>query len=467
MTLRRRARIVATIGPASRDPEVLARLLAAGMDVARVNFSHGTRAEHEETIARLRAQSARSRAPLAILADLSGPKLRVGGLARPLQVSAGQRVSLGAGGELPTTMPELVAHLRPGHQVLIDDGAVECRVVSADGGLATLEVQNAGVISSQKGINLPDTPLPISAMTPKDHDDLAFALAHDVDYLALSFVRSAADVHELKAAVGAAGGRQLVVAKIEKREALDHIDEIIAAADAIMVARGDLGVEIPPAEVPLWQKQIVARAIAEGRPVITATQMLQSMIENPRPTRAEVSDVANAILELTDAVMLSGETAVGRYPVEAVAMMASIAEVVERGTRHEYLAQRRWEAAEASVADAVSYGAIDVARKLGAAAIATATASGATARAVAKNRPEQPIIAVSHDSGVVNQLALSWGVTPVLGRRHETFERVINEINDLVLERGLCGRGETIVITAGVLANRPGATNLIKAHVLQ
>ena len=412
---RQRTKIVATLGPASRDEHVLAALLKAGMDVARINLSHGTTAEHAASIAAVRRAAAGQGTPLAVLVDLPGPKLRLAELPRPLQVKAGDIVVLGEppAAQLPVNFPELLQHFAPGEMVLIDDGAVALRVSAVAPPTVTLEVLNDGVIESRKGVNLPDTHLPIGALTAADRELLSWSLRQDVDYVALSFVRSADDVRELKELIATAGGDQLVVAKIEKKEALAGYEEIIAAADAVMVARGDLGVEIDPALVPIWQKRIIHAANLAGKPVITATQMLQSMIGSPRPTRAEASDVANAIYDATSAVMLSGETAIGCYPVEAVRTMAGIALVVEADIEREGRAQQPWTAARTGVSDAISYGACEVAHRVGAAAIVSATFSGATARAVARNLPAQPIVAVSPNQRVVNQLALCWGVSSV------------------------------------------------------
>ena len=350
--------------------------------------------------------------------------------------------------------------------MLIDDGAVALRVRTVSPSAVTLEVLNDGTIESRKGVNLPDTHLPIGAVTAADRELLAWGMGQDVDYVALSFVRRADDVRELKELIAAAGGDQLVVAKIEKKEALAAHDEIIAAADAVMVARGDLGVEIDPATVPIWQKRIIHAANLAGKPVITATQMLQSMVASPRPTRAEASDVANAIYDATSAVMLSGETAIGCYPAEAVRTMAEIAAVVEADIERQGRAPQPWAAGRTGVSGAISHGACEVAHRVGAAAIVSATFSGATARAVARNLPAQPIVAVSPNRRVVNQLALCWGVCPLLGRRRGSFEEVVSEANDLVLAGGFGQRGQVVVVTAGLQTNQSGKTNLIKAHVL-
>jgi len=376
-------------------------------------------------------------------------------------------LGVSAGAALPVNFPEHLRHFRAGELVLVDDGAVALQVVEAAHDRVVLEAMNDGVIESGKGVNLPDTRLPISALTEADRGLLAWGTDQDVDYVALSFVRSAGDIRALKELIAAAGGDQLVVAKIEKKEALAVYEEIVAAADAVMVARGDLGVEIDPATVPIWQKRIIHAANVAGKPVITATQMLQSMISFPRPTRAEASDVANAIYDATSAIMLSGETAIGRYPVAAVETMAEIALAVEADIEREGRAPRPWAKRRCGVSEAISSGACEVAESVAAAAIVSATFSGATARAVARNLPPQPIVAISPRQRVVNQLALSWGVCPLLGGDRGSFEEVVGEAADLVLAGGLARPGQVIVITAGLQTNRSGKTNLIKAHLLE
>jgi len=465
---RRKTKIVATLGPASRDDGAIRRLVEAGMDVARINLSHGDTAEHAAAIAAARRAAARCGTPLAVLVDLPGPKLRLGDLPRPLHVKAGETLTLGQApaARLPVNFPELLGYFTPGELVLVDDGAVALRVSLVSPSAVSLEVLNDGVIESRKGVNLPDTRLPIGALTAADRGLLAWGLAQDVDYVALSFVRTAGDVHELKEAIAAAGGDQLVVAKIEKKEALAAYEEIIAAADAVMVARGDLGVEIDPSLVPIWQKRIIHAANVAGKPVITATQMLQSMVSCPRPTRAEASDVANAIYDATSAVMLSGETAIGCYPIEAVQTMSEIALAVEADIERAGRAPQPWATSRTGVSGAISYGACEVAHRVGATAIVSATFTGATALAVARNLPAQPIVAISPNQRVVNQLALCWGVCPLLGARRGSFEEVVREANELVLAGAFGERGQVIVITAGLQTNRSGKTNLIKAHVL-
>lgn len=439
------------------------------MDVARINLSHGSVGEHEAAIVAVRRAAALRGAPLAVLLDLPGPKLRLGDLPAPLEVAAGDLVQLGAQGasSVPVNFPELLPHFAPGELVLVDDGAVALRVSAVTPPTVSLEVLNGGVISSRKGVNLPDTKLPIAALTTTDRGLLAWGLTQDVDYVALSFVRCADDIRELKGLIASGGGDQLVVAKIEKKEALADHEAIIAASDAVMVARGDLGVEIDPAMVPIWQKRIIHAANVAGKPVITATQMLQSMVAAPRPTRAEASDVANAIYDATSAVMLSGETAIGAFPVEAVRTMAGIACAVEADIEREGRAPQPWAGGRTGVSNAISHGACEVASRVGAAAIVTATYSGATARAVARHLPAQPIVAVSPIQRVVNQLALCWGVSARLGRHRGTFEEVVSEASDLALAGGFGRPGQVVVITAGLQTNQSGKTNLIKAHVLE
>lgn len=467
----RRTKIVATLGPATAEESTIEALVRAGMDVARVNLSHGAPCEHTELIATVRRVAERLGTPVGVMADLPGPKLRVGDLAEPVAVAAGDRVTLGPDADLAVNFPELLDHFAAGQRVLVDDGIVALRVAGVErgGGRPTrlvLEAQNAGVIAARKGVNLPDTSLPIAAFTAADDEHLRRVVELGVDYVAESFVRAGSDVETLKRRIAELGGDQLVVAKIERREALAALDGIVAAADALMIARGDLGVEIAPAEVPLWQKRIIRAARIAARPVITATQMLQSMVANPRPTRAEASDVANAIYDSTCALMLSGETSVGAYPVEAVGTMAEIARVVEDDIAREGWPLQEWAQRPARISDAISYGACDIARKIGAVAIVTPTATGATARAVARYRPSPRIVAVSPRPRTVAQLTLAWGVTPLLRDEVPHADDVIPSSNDAVLAAGLASSGDLVVMTAGLQA-RAGSTNLIRAHVLR
>src|SRR5215210_1448497 len=460
----RRTKIVATIGPASTRPEVLGPLLGI-IDGARLNFSHGTHEDHAESARAIRAIQEETARPVALIADLQGPKLRIGELAAPVELERGSMVTIAGedgarDGDLPIAPAVLGSILQPGFDVLIDDGAVRLRVAKVERGRASCEVLVGGSVGSNKGVNLPGVPLPIPSLTKKDIDDLELALRIGCDYVALSFVRSSSDVQALKTLIQAAGSTAHVIAKIEKAEAVAVLDDILREADAVMVARGDLGVEIGAAEVPLLQKRIILRALERGKPVITATQMLESMIHAPEPTRAEASDVANAILDGTSAIMLSGETAVGEYPVESVAYMDRIARVVEPsiGYRHQFPER----GVDPTVGQAMSNATCDLAETLGARAIVVPTSTGRTASRVARLRPHQPIIAVTPSRTAVSQLALEWGVWPVYVPECADVEELWSRSLDAARESGIVEAGDLIVITAGTAVNTPGTTNLIK-----
>ena len=464
----RRTKIVATLGPASDSPERLRELVAAGMDAARLNLSHGAHTDHAETARRVREAEAEAGRPIALIADLQGPKLRVGELAEPVVLRNGERITVCAqelanGGELPVAPAVIGDVLKPGHDVLIDDGLVRLRVGEVEHGRAHCEVIVGGVVSSHKGVNLPGVPLPIPSLTRKDTADLEFALELGVDFVALSFVRSPADVRDLRALIEQAGSHAHVIAKIEKSEAVDVLDDVLAECDAVMVARGDLGVEIGPAVVPLIQKRIIFKALERGKPVITATQMLESMVHHPEPTRAEASDVANAILDGTSAVMLSGETAVGEYPVEAVAYMDRIAKAIEPSMtyRHEIPAAEH----NPTIGGAMSNAACDIAEALRAKAILVPTFRGKTASSVARLRPQRPIIALTHIEWARRQMALEWGVTPILIKECDDVEELWNESVHAAREAGHIEVGDRVVITAGTQVNLPGSTNVIKVDV--
>jgi pyruvate kinase len=466
---RRRTKIVATIGPASDSRDSLRALVDAGVDGARLNFSHGTHEDHAQRVETIRAVQADVGRPLAIIADLQGPKLRVGELDAPIELERGTDVTLiGAehadDGMLPVSPAVIGDVLRPGHDVLIDDGLIRLKVNEVERGRVRATVLVGGPVSAHKGVNLPGVPLPIPSLTRKDIDDLEFALGLDVDFVALSFVRSAADVRDLRKLIDEHGSEALVIAKIEKREGVDALDDILVATDGVMVARGDLGVEIGAAAVPLLQKRIILRALERGKPVITATQMLESMLHQPEPTRAEASDVANAILDGTSAVMLSGETAVGEYPVEAVRTMDTIARAVEPalGYRHELP-----EAAESpSVGNAMSNAACDLAEALHAAAILVPTFSGRTASMVARLRPRRPIIGLTHHEHALQQMATEWGVTPLPIPETSDVEQLWSLSLDAAKTAGLVNKGDRVVITAGTAVNIPGTTNVIKVDIV-
>jgi pyruvate kinase len=464
----RKTKIVCTIGPASSSPEMIDRLVAAGMDAARLNFSHGAHAEHAERAERVRAAQERAGRPLALIADLRGPKLRVGTLAEPRDLRQGDEITVvgegAADGGLPVSPPVLPEVLRPGDHVLIDDGLVRLRVDAVNGGRVSATVLAGGRVSANKGVNVPGVPLPLPSVTEKDRADLEFALGLGIDYVALSFVRSANDVRQLRELLHEAGSTAQIIAKIEKAEAVDDLAGILRLADSVMVARGDLGVEIGPAEVPLVQKRILIAALERGKPAITATQMLESMLSHPEPTRAEASDVANAILDGTSAVMLSGETAVGSYPVESVQTMDKIARAVEPslGYRHELTSDP--DEPYSGVGEAMSNAACDIAEALDATAILVPTYSGRTASSVARHRPRRPVIAATHKHHAAQQLAIEWGVVPAEIEECRDVEELWARTLEAARETGLVSPGDRVVITAGTAVNIPGTTNLIKVE---
>ena len=461
----RRTKIVGTIGPASASEEVLARLLEAGMDAARLNFSHGTHEDHGASAGRVRDAQSALRRPLALIADLQGPKLRIGELSEPVELEVGDEVFVAGeesarDGDL-TVMPAVLGSvLRPEQDILVDDGHVRLRVEKVERGRMMCRVVTGGVVTEHKGVNVPGVPLPVPSLTEKDLEDLQFALGLGVDYVAQSFVRSRADVAALKAQIEAAGSQAWVIAKIELKEAVASLAEILDEADAVMIARGDLGVEVGAADVPLLQKRIILAALERGKPAITATQMLETMVHRPEPTRAEASDVANAILDGTSAVMLSAETAIGEYPVAAVETMAMIARAVEPslGYRHQLPA-----AADApTVGRAMSNAACDLAEALAAKAILVPTFTGRTASAVARLRPRRPIVALTHVETSLQHMALEWGVTPLHIPESTDVDDLWRHSIEAALEAGIVEAGDRVVLTAGTAVNIPGSTNVIK-----
>ena len=463
----RRTKIVATIGPASSAPEVLEPLMGV-IDGARLNFSHGTHETHAERAHAIRAVAKEVGRPVALIADLQGPKLRIGELPEARYLMRGDEVTISGedtaqDGDLPIAPAVLGSVLQPGFDVLIDDGAVRLRVGRVERGRAICEVIVAGTVSSHKGVNLPGIPLPIPSLTRKDIDDLNFALELGCDFVALSFVRTASDVQALKTLIEASGSTAHVIAKIEKAEAVAVLDDILREADAVMVARGDLGVEIGAAEVPLLQKRIILRALERGKPVITATQMLESMIHAPEPTRAEASDVANAVLDGTSAIMLSGETAVGEFPVEAVAFMDRIARAVEPslGYRHEIPQAED----QPTIGQAMSNASCDIAEALEARAILVPTFTGRTASAVARLRPRRPIIGLTHHPYALYHMALEWGVTPVEVSECADVEELWATSLEAARSTGIVEPGDRVVLTAGTAVNIPGTTNVIKVDM--
>ena len=472
----RRTKIVCTIGPASASPRVLKKMVDRGMDVARLNFSHGDREEHRQLIQTIREISSERGKEVAILQDLAGPKIRIGGIqggSVVLKPRADFTLTAeevpGDEREVSIGFPDLPSMVKRGDTILLSDGALELKVLSRDRYHIYCRVMVGGVLGAHKGINLPATTLSIPALTEKDREDMEFGIAHGVDFVALSFVRNASDIDEARSFLREKGKDLPLIAKIEKHEALGHLDEIVEASDGIMVARGDLGVEIPLENVPILQKAIIKKANRAGKPVITATQMLGSMVENPRPTRAEVTDVANALLDGTDAVMLSEESAVGRYPAEAVAMLAKIALRTERtfpGERKEEEGRDQSRRGR-DISEAISHATRSMAIDISAKAIITCTTSGSTARQVSKYRPPVPIVAISPQLNTVRCLALSWGVIPLLSPGYSDTDDMINKALDRVLESGILRRGDAVVITAGIRVGVPGSTNLLKATIIQ
>src|SRR6266516_984135 len=463
----RRTKIVATLGPASANPTVVNALARAGMDGARLNLSHGTHADHAESARLVRAVQEEAGRPIALIADLQGPKLRIGDLPGPVTLKSDEHIVVAGepteNSELPISPAVIGEVLQPGHEVLIDDGHIRLRVEKVERGRAHCAVITGGVVTAHKGVNVPGVPVPIPSLTRKDIDDLDFALELGVDFVTLSFVRSAADVRDLRDLIQQADSTAHVIAKIEKAEAVDALESILVETDAVMVARGDLGVEIGPALVPLLQKRIIAAALDRGNTVITATQMLETMTHQHEPTRAEASDVANAILDGSSALMLSGETAIGEYPVESVATMDQIARAVEPslGYRH----QLPGAAELPSVGQAMSNAACDLAEALGAKAMLVPTFTGSTASAVARLRPRRPIIGLTHQPYSVHQMAIEWGVTPMLIPECSDVEDLWNRSLEAARASGIVDSGDRVVITAGTAVNVPGGTNVIKVDV--
>jgi len=461
----RRTKIVATMGPASATPETLAKLIEAGTDGARLNFSHGSRDDHARTAQLVRDAEAAAGRPIALIADLQGPKLRVGDIDQEIELTNGDSIVLAPDDaaqldDIPVRPAVLGSVLQPGNDVLIDDGLVRLRVDAVERGRARCTVVVGGVVKAHKGVNLPGIPLPIPSLTRKDLDDLDAALEFGVDYVALSFVRSASDVKALRTLIEASGSQAWVIAKIEKAEAVAALDEILGEAHGVMVARGDLGVEIGAAEVPLLQKRIIVHALERAKPVITATQMLESMISSPEPTRAEASDIANAILDGTSAIMLSGETAVGAYPVEAVAVMDRIALAVEPHLDYRHETPRASD--EPTIDQAMSNAACDVAEALSVKAILVPTFTGRTASAVARLRPQRAILALTHKMESLRHMALEWGVTPLEITETTDVEDLWTRSIEAARDSGIVLPGERLVITAGTAVNIPGGTNVIK-----
>jgi pyruvate kinase len=470
-----RTKIVCTLGPASSSTEVIEGLVRAGLDMARINMSHGSYEEHRATVEAVRAAARSIGRPVAILVDLAGPKIRVGELGEAVYLSVGDVVVIApeghhAPGDIPTTYTELARDLRPGNQLLLDDGLLELEAIDTDGDKVRLRVVRGGILRSRKGINLPGVAMKAPSMTDKDLRDLEFALGIDAEYIGLSFVRRASDIAALKNHVG---GRALVVAKIEKARALGVIEEILNETNGVMVARGDLGVELPFERVPMAQKRIIQLANFYARPVITATQMLESMIDYPRPTRAEASDAANAILDGTDAVMLSGETAVGKYPIQAAEALVRIAReieatgVLEHGPYYLSRSEERIRGGASPREHAIASATVSSVRQLRAPAVIVITRTGFAARLVSSYRPPVPIFAICTDPRTYRQLSAVWGVRPVIAQEEEvTYESLTDFGKQAVLRSGVGRPGQSIVVTAGFPFHTSGSTNTMRVEQL-
>ena len=467
----RQTKIVATIGPSSDGPRSLPKLLDAGVNVVRLNFSHGDYEEMTRIVRIVRAYSKRTGRTVGILQDLQGPKVRVGKMADGVTLRDRSTVTLTAANvtgdatTIPLQYKGLPNDVKAGDTILLDDGLIELRVLSRTTRTISAKVVHGGPLISHKGINVPSASLSLPALTAKDRRDLDFGLAAGVDMVALSFVKTAADIKNLRRRITKAGSTAKIIAKIEKHEAVHNLSAILDEADGVMVARGDLGVELPPQEVPLIQKRIIHLANNRYKPVITATQMLESMIVHPRPTRAEVSDIANAILDGTDAVMLSAETATGNYPVEAVKIMARTAVDVERFFTTQPL-RGRHVTSDSVTTEAVSIAACELARDTNARLIVVPTHTGSSARAVARHRVRKPVVALTENPGTAAFLALSWGVQPFVVRRYRSVDQMVVLARRFVLGHKLAKRHERFVITAGWPFHQPGKTNMIQLHRL-
>ncbi len=469
----RRAKIVATLGPASNTEPVFRELVRAGIDVVRLNFSHGSHEEKLALIQMIRKVSREERKPLCILGDLQGPKIRTGKLKdhQSVLLKAGQKLTItprdvpGTAALVGTTFKTLAENVEQGSRILLSDGLIELRVHEVAGEDVVCDIVNGGMLGENKGINLPGIPVRVPSLTDKDSADLEFALKNGVDAIAVSFVRTAEDVRLVRNRVSAYGGETWIIAKLEKPQAIEQLDGILQAADGIMVARGDLGVEVPPEKVPAIQKHIIRRAAEYRKPVITATQMLESMIENPRPTRAEVSDVANAIYDGTDAVMLSGESAVGKYPVQTVGMMARIIVEAELHIKLAEKSETRERMSHLSIAETICEATAHAADDLDLRGIALFTESGTTARQLSKYHPSTPIFALSPVEITINRLNLLWGTTPIRCPKINSTEALVDCAESLLLQSGFVRAREVIAIVAGT-RTKSGSTNFLRLHVL-
>lgn len=469
-----KTKMVFTIGPTSEKEEVLTELIKAGMNAARLNFSHGDHEEHGGRIELIKKLRTKLNKPIAIVLDTKGPEIRTKDFDGKVELKEGNKFTIYCGEDIigdetkcAITYDTLHEDVKSGDSILIDDGLVGLVVEEVEGNKIHCKVANSGVVSSKKGVNVPGVKINLPALTEKDKSDLAFGCEQEVDMVAASFVRKATDVLAIRKVLEQYGGNDIqIFSKIENQEGVDNIDEIIKFSDGIMVARGDMGVEIPIEMVPVVQKMIIEKCNKAGKPVITATQMLDSMMRNPRPTRAEASDVANAIFDGTDAVMLSGESANGKYPIEAANTMARIARAAEEQINYVDALNKRKENALSNIANAISLATCTTAMELNVSAIITATQTGNTARMVSKYRPESPVIAVTPSEKVARRLALNWGVFPITARKFESTDEMITESVNKAKEEGYIKNGDLVVVAAGIPVHYSGTTNMMKVHVV-
>ncbi|MBI3895363.1 MAG: pyruvate kinase [Acidobacteria bacterium] len=463
---KRRTKIICTLGPATNSREAIGELIKAGMDVARLNFSHGAHEQHAKLAGWVREAAKEAGRPVSLLQDLAGPKIRTGRLrgGHPISLTKGQKLLLtaddttGTARRISVTYPGLAKDVRKGNRILLSDGLIELRVLRIVGDEVETEVMDGGILGERKGVNLPGVRLRVGALTEKDEADLRFGIRLGVDYVAISFVRKAEDIRRVKALLEREKASIPVLAKLEKPEAVKNLDAILAVSDGVMVARGDLGVELPPEQVPLIQKKIIREAGEAKIPVITATQMLESMTVEPRPTRAEASDVANAIFDGTDAVMLSAETATGRYPIEAVQMMARIAEQADAGTQEQTIFRR---SRPLDIAETISESVAHAAHMLAVKAVVVFTRSGSTARMISKYRPPCPVYAFCHEEAIARRAALYWGVTPFVMPLTLDAEATLAQAEAELFRRKLIARGEILAVAAGS-PGQPGQTNVLR-----
>lgn len=472
----RKTKIICTIGPTSEQETTLRRLIKAGMNVSRHNFSHGTHDEHRMKITRVREAAEELEKTVAILLDTKGPEIRTHKFENaPVAIFEGETIEVVSGGEevlgsskrFSTTYDKLHLDLKPGSRILIDDGLVALEVMEIVESRLLCRVLNDGMISDNKGINLPGVKTQLPPLTEKDMEDLKFGVEMGVDIVAASFIRKAEDVLAIRKVLRNLGGEDIILmSKIENQEGVDNVEEIIRYSDGIMVARGDMGVEIPAEMVPVTQKKIIDMCNEHGKPVVTATQMLESMVRFPRPTRAEVSDVTNAIFDGSDCIMLSGETANGKYPVEAVETMARIADFAEQNIKYERIMEKNMNITMSSVPMAICHASVTTAREIGAAAIISATVSGSTARNVSRFRPESPIIAITPSKSVARKLSIHWGVFPIVADLYDSTDEMIDRTAVIAKEHGFVKDGDLVVITAGLPINFVGSTNMIKVHLI-